>query len=74
MFIANQQQPLTYSSTCNMNSHVLVCISDRCTLIHYQLLYASEAGDVVRVASLLNSGADVETVDIVCYYSHSVVW
>ena len=27
---------------------------------------------MVRVASLLNSGADLETVDIVCYYSHSV--
>ena len=28
---------------------------------------------MVRVASLLNSGADLETVDIVCYYSHSVI-
>ena len=60
-------------ATSGLFSHVLVCISYRCTFIHYQLLYASGAGDVVRVASMLNSGADLETVDIVCYYSHSVV-
>lgn len=31
-----------------------------------QLWHASRVGDVVKVVSLLNSGADVDTVDNVC--------
>ena len=38
----------------------------------HELVAASMVGDVVRVASLLNSGADVET-KMVCYIASMVV-